>query len=168
MVVTRGDGWSNRVVATSTWGRARDASDCSRTKCRPDEDAVHPQRRRGGSQGLCKTSPATGGRARLTLASRAIGVTLLRPHRTAARRPRHRFFPATAIAVTPPTTRSTVAMTDTSRPATCEELAGRWLEAEDRATAEPGNADLAAAAAELGEAYDDAIRTASLEELRVA
>jgi hypothetical protein len=59
-------------------------------------------------------------------------------------------------------------MTDTSGPVTCEELAGRWLEAEDRATTEPGNADLAANAAALGEAYDDAIRSASLEELRIA
>jgi len=49
----------------------------------------------------------------------------------------------------------------------CDEHAAGWLDAEDRASAEPGNAQLAEEAALLGEAYERAIRDASREELRL-
>jgi len=50
----------------------------------------------------------------------------------------------------------------------CEDLAGRWLEAEQRVRAEPANERLAEAAVRLGEAYDDAVGLATQEELRLA
>ena len=60
-------------------------------------------------------------------------------------------------------------MTDVLTDATgCEVLAARWLDAEERAGIEPTNATLAQEAVRLAGAYEDAIRAASLEELRLA
>jgi hypothetical protein len=50
----------------------------------------------------------------------------------------------------------------------CEMLAARWLDAEERAGIEPTNATLAHEAVRLAGAYEAAIRAASLEELRLA
>jgi hypothetical protein len=58
-------------------------------------------------------------------------------------------------------------MTDVA-PVQTEELAARWLDAEDRSHAEPANAGVAQEAAELGEAYERAVRGASVEDLRLA
>ena len=52
--------------------------------------------------------------------------------------------------------------------AACEDLATRWLAAEERVRAEPANEALADEAARLGEAYDDAVGAASMEDLRLA
>jgi hypothetical protein len=61
-------------------------------------------------------------------------------------------------------------MTTETEPAAagCEDLAGRWLEAEQRVRTEPANERLAEAAVRLGEAYDDAVGLATQEELRLA
>lgn len=50
----------------------------------------------------------------------------------------------------------------------CEDLARQWLAAEERVRLEPANEGLARAAARLGEAYDDAVNAASLEDLRLS
>lgn len=50
----------------------------------------------------------------------------------------------------------------------CEDLATRWLEAEQRSRTEPTNEALADEAARLGEAYDAAVGAASQEDLRLA
>jgi hypothetical protein len=50
----------------------------------------------------------------------------------------------------------------------CEDLARQWLAAEERVRIEPANTSLAHAAASLGEAYDEAVNAASLEELRLS
>jgi hypothetical protein len=52
-------------------------------------------------------------------------------------------------------------------PVEIETLALDWLEAEERARAEPANASLDAAAARLSEAYAASIATATREELRL-
>ena len=49
-----------------------------------------------------------------------------------------------------------------------EDLATRWLDAETRSQGEPANASIADDAARLGEEYDAAVATATLEELRLA
>lgn len=56
----------------------------------------------------------------------------------------------------------------TAAPVSCEVLAARWLEAEERSEIEPMNATLAQEAIRLAAAYEDAIRAASQEELRLA
>jgi hypothetical protein len=56
----------------------------------------------------------------------------------------------------------------TAAPTSCEVLAARWLEAEERAGIEPTNATLAQEAVRLAQAYEDAIRAATQEELRLA
>jgi hypothetical protein len=58
--------------------------------------------------------------------------------------------------------------TDQPTTASADELATQWLAAEARAELEPASQALAAQAAELGEAYDAAIRGATREELRLA
>lgn len=50
----------------------------------------------------------------------------------------------------------------------CEDLARQWLAAEERVRSEPANEALAQTAARLGEAYDEAINAASLEDLRLS
>lgn len=50
----------------------------------------------------------------------------------------------------------------------CEELAARWLAAEERSRTEPANETLAAEAAQLGEQYEDAVEAATQEDLRLA
>ena len=59
-------------------------------------------------------------------------------------------------------------MTDDLATAACEDLATRWLAAEERAQTEPANETLAEEAARLGEAYDDAVGAASMEDLRLS
>ncbi len=49
-----------------------------------------------------------------------------------------------------------------------EDLATRWLDAEARSQGEPANGSIADDAARLGEEYDAAIATATMEELRLA
>jgi hypothetical protein len=50
----------------------------------------------------------------------------------------------------------------------CEDLATRWLDAEERSRTEPSNQAFAADAARLGEAYEAAVGQASQEDLRLA
>jgi hypothetical protein len=50
----------------------------------------------------------------------------------------------------------------------CEDLARQWLTAEERVRLEPANEALAQVAARLGEAYDEAVNAASLEDLRLS
>ena len=50
----------------------------------------------------------------------------------------------------------------------CEDLARQWLVAEERVRLEPANEGLAQVAARLGEAYDEAVNAASLEDLRLS
>ena len=50
----------------------------------------------------------------------------------------------------------------------CEDLARQWLAAEERVRLEPANEALAQNAVRLGEAYDEAVTAASLEELRLS
>lgn len=50
----------------------------------------------------------------------------------------------------------------------CEDLARQWLAAEARVRLEPANEALAQVAARLGEAYDDAVTAATLEDLRLS
>lgn len=52
--------------------------------------------------------------------------------------------------------------------APCEDLATRWLAAEERVRTEPTNVALAEEAARLGETYDEAVCAASMEDLRLA
>ena len=59
-------------------------------------------------------------------------------------------------------------MTDDLATAACEDLATRWLAAEERTRAEPANEALAEEAVRLGEAYDAAIGAASLEDIRLS
>ena len=59
-------------------------------------------------------------------------------------------------------------MTDAAPVGGCEDLAARWLDAEERALAEPTNDSVASEAADLGEAYELAVRGASAEDLRLA
>ena len=59
-------------------------------------------------------------------------------------------------------------MTDTELTVGLEDLATRWLDAEARSQGEPANASIAEDAARLGEEYDAAVATATLEELRLA
>jgi hypothetical protein len=59
-------------------------------------------------------------------------------------------------------------MTDDLATAPCEDLATRWLAAEERTQTEPANEALAEEAVRLGEAYDAAIGAASIEDLRLS